>query len=123
MCNYQGSSSCPNTIPAANVTFLRWDHAPLGQYYKLTHAYMQPVLDELNDLLKRFTTLSTVDTDRLYNAVVAALKYSADQSIPQCVKNVYKFQWNVELTELKRLAITSAKGWKDAGKPKVGLFL
>ena len=56
----------------------------------------------------------------MYRDAVAALKYSADLSIPQHVKNFYKFWWNNKLTELKRLAIASTNIWKEAGKPKSG---
>ena len=90
----------------------------MGQYYELTRVCLQPILDELNVMLKCVIMLSTSDIDRLYCAVVAALKYSADPCIPQRAKNFYKFWWNEELVELKRLAIASAKTWKDAGKPK-----
>ena len=120
VCKYPGSIKCPNSEPATNITFLRWDHAPLGQYYELTRVCLQPILDELNDMLKCVIMLSTSDIDRLYCAVVAALKYSAGQCIPQRTKNFYKFWWNEELAELKRLAIASANTWKDAGKPKSG---
>ena len=120
VCNSSGSIKCPNTEPATNITFLRWDHAPLDQYYELTRLSLQPILDDLNNKLKCSVTLNTSDIDRLYCDVVAALKYSADLSIPQRAKNFYKFWWNNELTELKRFAIASANIWKEAGKPKSG---
>ena len=120
VCNSLGSIKCPNTEPATNITFLRWDHAPLDQYYELTRVSLQPILDDLNNKLQCSVTLNTSDIDRLYCDVVAALKYSADLSIPQRAKNFYKFWWNDELAELKRLGIASTNIWKEAGKPKSG---
>ena len=105
---------------SAKVTFLRWDHAPLELYYELTRVQLQPILDEINGLLKYNDLLCTSDIIRLYDSVVAALKYSADQCIPKVAKNFYKFWWNEELSELKRIAIASARIWKDMGKPRQG---
>jgi hypothetical protein len=31
-----------------NVTYFRWDHAPLVNYYEQTRVALQPVLEELN---------------------------------------------------------------------------
>jgi len=96
------------------------NHAPLDQYYELTRVSLQPILDDLNNKLQCSVTLNTSDIDRSYSDVVAALKYSADLSIPQRAKNFYKFWWNDELAELKRLGIASTNIWKEAGKPKSG---
>jgi len=104
----------------ANVTFLRWDHAPVGQYYNLTRITLQPIMDNINTLISQYTTLSTEQIEQLYNAVIIALKHSADNSIPKRTKNFYKFWWNQELTELKEKAITSSKIWKNSKKPKHG---
>lgn len=105
---------------SADMTFLRWDHAPLDRYYELTRVQLQPILDELNILLSSSSLLSVCDIARLYDSVVAALKHSADQCIPKVAKNFYKFWWNEELSELKRMAIASARIWKEAGKPRHG---
>ena len=64
VCKYQGSIKWPNYEPATNITFLRWDHTPLGQYYVPTRVCLQPILDELNDMLKCVIMLSTSDIDR-----------------------------------------------------------
>jgi len=91
VCNLSGSIKCPNTEPATNIAFLKWDHAPFDQYYELTPLYLQAILDNLNKKLKCSVMLNTSDIDGLYRDVVAALKYSADLSIPQSAKNFYKF--------------------------------
>ena len=114
----QFHANAVNSVPnrsSADVTFLRWDHAPLDLYYELTRVQLQPVLDEINDLLKDNNLLCISDITRLYESVVVALKYSADQCIPKVAKNFYKFWWNEELSELKRIAIASARVWKEMG--------
>ena len=77
-------------------------------------------MTDLDELLRNSPTISTEQVERIYNSVVAVLKQCSDQCIPKRVKNFYKFWWNQELNELKQSAVSSAKIWKNAGKPKNG---
>jgi exonuclease III len=105
-----------------NVSFFRWDHAPLNSYYEQTRVALQPVLEELN-ILTNNKSLSMVDTtviDKLYNCVVTSLQLCSNNCIPKCTKQFYKFWWSQELTELKDRAIASHRMWKDSGRPRYG---
>jgi len=56
----------------------------------------------------------------IYNSVVRALTTSANRCIYKTRKNFYKFWCSQELNELKAVAVTSARAWQLAGKPKHG---
>jgi hypothetical protein len=117
------SESMPS--PTADVTHLRWDHAPPGLYYENTRQLCEPLLYRLNDLLNNNDAQSVVNSvDDLYNNLVSILRESANQYIPKHKKNFYKFWWSQELDILKQNAIDSCRAWKEADKPKQGaLFL
>lgn len=107
-----------------DVSYFRWDHAALHLYYEQTRMMLEPILDELNIFAD---SVATVDVFRkhskledIYNSVVAALVTSANMCIPKLKKNFFRFWWNQELSELKAAAVTSARAWQQAGKPKHG---
>ena len=115
--NVQGSS--------ADMTYLRWDHAPLDLYYQYTYQLLQPVLEELNDVVDN---LAVCDSEliinrinRVYDRVVESLRDCANMLIPKRRKNFYKFWWNQELDALKQKAQISCRAWKNAGKPRHGI--
>ena len=45
-------------------------------------------MDKINTLISQYTTLSTEQIEQLYNAVIIALKHSADNCIPKRTKNL-----------------------------------
>jgi len=108
------------------VSYFHWDHALLCQYYEQTRVLLEPIFAELVALDHFIVDLKTsVLHDKLetiYNSVVMALTTSADTCIPKIRKNFYKFWWSQELNELKAAAVTSARAWQQAGKPKYGLI-
>ena len=54
--NVQGSS--------ADMTYLRWDDAPLDLYYQYTYRLLQPVLEDLNDVVDN---LAVCDSELIIN--------------------------------------------------------
>lgn len=107
-----------------DVTHLRWDHAPLEQYYELTRQMLQPLYENLCLLISSADKLSDDDVcqgvDHIYHSVVDALRECANSSVPKHTKRFYKFWWSQELDILKESAIASAMAWKAAAKPKHG---
>jgi hypothetical protein len=79
----------------ADIQHFRWDHAPLDKYYEQTRLLLQPVLDDLNNLVDssvRLDNKSIADgADCIYNNAVDALRSSANLFIPKHRKNSYKF--------------------------------
>jgi exonuclease III len=118
ICDYSKLSS------SGDISYFRWDHAPVDLYYEHTRVSLQPVLDELDLIIDNISTLSrsgVIDAvDRLYNDVVCALQSSSSLFIPKRKKNFYKFWWSQELDSLKESAILSCRIWKDACKPRQG---
>jgi len=107
-----------------DIEHLRWDHAPLDQYYEQTRLLLEPVLGELIDLESNLSSLdrsAIIDAvDNLYNDLVDGLHFSANVFIPKHKKNFFKFWWSQELDEFKAKAISSCRLWKESGKPKTG---
>ena len=125
VCSVDVSQALPEFMPTDFVSHLRWDHAPLHDYYELTRVGLEPILAELNALCDNLPT-SDVDIgfvaclDVLYKRVVSVLQQSSKACIPKRKQNFYKFWWNQELDELKSKAMASCRIWKDAGKPRNG---
>jgi Reverse transcriptase (RNA-dependent DNA polymerase)/Endonuclease/Exonuclease/phosphatase family len=107
-----------------DVTYLRWDHAPLDLYYEHTRQLLEPVLVSLDNLIERTYALrdeqTFVEIDQVYNIIVDSLCSSAKLCIPKHTKNYFKFWWCQELDLLKENAIASCRAWKDASRPKHG---
>ena len=121
VCKYKtNGTQFKYSASSKNVSFLRWDHAPLGLYYEQTRIELQPVFDDLVKLLNANGQLSSIELDIFYNKVVTTLLQCSDSYIPRQKKNFYKFWWSVELDELKEKAIDSATLWKNFGKPHSG---
>ena len=107
-----------------DTSYLRWDHAPLPQYYEQTRVLLEPILADLS-AFDHSTVVSELSVEHhrleiIYNSVVRALITSANRCIPKTRKNFYKFWWSQELNELKATTVTSARAWQQAGKPKHG---
>ena len=115
--SFNGRSAVHSTPYTDDVRYLRWDHAPLEQYYECTRAILQSVLDELNTST---TVLTPGIADAVYDKIVSALRWSADATIPKHRKGFYKFWWTVELNELKAKAVASCRFWGDSGQPRHG---
>lgn len=117
-CNLRASSN-------NNVSQLRWDHADLISYYHYTGVQLQPILDELNNVVDLWNANSEcceyiASVDKLYNDIVNVLRLCARSFVPERRKNFYKFWWNEELKILKEESINSNRLWKSAGKPRRG---
>ena len=123
-CGNVGANPPKLTSQFDDVSYFRWDHAPLSQYYEQTRVLLEPIFAELSTF-DHLVADSETDAlhDKLeitYNSVVTALTTSANLCIPKTRKNFYKFWWSQELNELKAAAVTSARVWQQAGKPKHG---
>lgn len=108
----------------SDVKYFRWDHAPLHLYYEQTRLLLEPLLAEVTACETSFTDMShsaiKVEIERMYNSFVRILGDCSVATVPRCKKNFLKFWWSQELRHLKYAAVTSARIWKDAGKPRVG---
>jgi len=112
--------------PANDVTYLRWDHSPLDQYYEFTRTKLQPVLDDLEvlansidcDIINDDCIIEAIDS--IHTIVVDTSLQGSDRCIMKAKKNFLKFWWSQELDELKEKAITSCRLWKEAGRPRNG---
>ena len=75
----RGSCSQPRT------EHLRWDHAPIDNYYAQTHLLLQPLLDDVNALIDSSAWMDcqsiTDCADHIYDGVVDALRLSAHMFI------------------------------------------
>ena len=58
--------------------------------------------------------------DRIYDDIVNTIVLGANQFVPHCRKNSFKFWWDEEMDLLKEVSIESNLIWKAAGKPKHG---
>jgi Reverse transcriptase (RNA-dependent DNA polymerase) len=113
------------TVKAAHIQQLRWDHADLISYYMCTGQLLEPILRKIDDA----SCIFGVDTpladcrshiDRIYNEVVDSLLSSANQFVPHYRKKFLKFWWDEEMDLLKDASIESNGIWKAAGKPRYG---
>jgi len=106
------------------VSQLRWDQANIELYYNLTGTYLQDLLHDLNVYLSADSGSSLCDSaaviNDIYDRLVDALNYCANQSVPVRRKNFYKFWWSQELDHLKDEAIKSHRIWQAAGRPRSG---
>jgi hypothetical protein len=113
-----------NSRPPDDVTYLRWDHSPLNQYNEYTRMKLQPVLADMDLLVKNIDTMSTdcvkEAIDCVYASVVDTLLFGSEWFIMKVKKDFLKFWWCQELDDLKEKAILSCRLWKDAGKPRNG---
>ena len=112
--------------PTADVTHLRWDHAPLDLYYEHTRQLLQSVQFRLDSLIDRSATMDRDAligiVDDIYHVVVDILRRSANSLVPSLKKSFYKYWWCQELDLLKDKAIVSCRKWKEAGKPRSGPY-
>jgi len=130
ICTYFDNPRKPMSIPLSNSSNLsstlrlRWDHAPTNKYYAQTYLSLQPLLDEVNDLVDRSDEMDcqtvTNRADYIYERVVNVLRVSAHKLIPRRKGNFYKFWWSTELDILKDKAIESCRIWKNVGQPRFG---
>jgi len=72
-----------------------WDHAPLHLFYEHTLLQFQPVLEELDWLLRNLCSIDdvtvTLTINQIYEKVVAKLRESANLFIPKHKTNFCKF--------------------------------
>ena len=75
-----------------DVSYFRWDRAPLHLYYEQTRVLLEPVLADLNRLCISPSNMTNVsnEIDVLYKRVVTALSSSADIHVPKVKKNFFK---------------------------------
>ena len=99
---------------------MRWDKADVNSYYYYTGQYLEPYLQQVDEVLKLSGTIPLEAIDNLYNGIVSVLTSGAKQFVPTCRRNFYKFWWDQGLDTLKDAAINSDKIWKAAGKPCQG---
>ena len=107
MCVFSfGSTRCENDVinpskvkPLSDdVSYFRWNHAQLCQYYEQTRVLLEPIYTELgvcDHLTDDYDVGSLHDRiEKLYNSVVEAFNISADLYIPRTRRNFYKFWWS-----------------------------
>jgi len=122
-CVVPATSECISTKSAADTALpvhFRWDHADLIGYYRFTGLYLQPLLDNLRNVVNQFSNHQVIDVgptiDMLYDDIVNILATAAEQFVPQRSKTFYKFWWDEEMDILKQNSIDSNKIWKNAGE-------
>lgn len=122
VCLYDNAPRDSLSSPGDDVSYFRWDHAPLDLYYEQTRLFLQPIFEKLCHCLEDASADAEriAAVDELYNRTVAALQECANLVIPKHKKGFYKFWWSQELDELKDKATASCRLWKDAGKPRHG---
>jgi len=80
-----------NTITAPPIQLqLRWDRADLISYYQFTGLHIAP--KQLGLQLPDCTLL----IDNIYTSIVNVLTNGANQFVPHCPKNFFKFWWDEE---------------------------
>lgn len=104
---------------------LRWDRADLISYYQLTGEQLKPILASIEALCGRYEFSDkpkncTAFVDHVYGSIVDIMVMCANQFVPHCRRNFFKFWWDEEMDLLKEASIESDRIWKDAGKPKQG---
>jgi hypothetical protein len=104
---------------------LRWDRADLISYCQYTGEQLKPILASIDALHSNYEhserlTSCTAEIDRIYDDIVTIMVGCANQFVPHCRKNFFKFWWDEEMDLLKEASIESNRIWKDAGKPKQG---
>jgi len=114
-----------NTITAPPIQLqLRWDRADLISYYQFTGLHLAPILTSIDSYLACYEQLQLPDCtlliDNIYTSIVNVLTNGANQFVPHCPKNFFKFWWDEELDLLKDASVDSNRVWKAAGKPKSG---
>jgi Reverse transcriptase (RNA-dependent DNA polymerase) len=120
-----GNTSTTNKHKSHEQVQLRWDHADLASYYRFTGEHLEPVSRYLNELSRNYDkNIYQFDfkyvIDQVYDDIVNTLVIGANQFVPQCRKNFFKFWWDEEMNLLKEASIESNVIWKAAGKPKYG---
>ena len=77
----------------SEVTHLRWDHARTDLYYEHSRVLLQPVLDDLDNIIERFNERHLVFShiDHVYKRVVDSFVNCAEVLIPKKQHNFYKF--------------------------------
>ncbi len=115
-----GASSDEAVFNARTVHY-RWDHADLPSFYNFTGYWLQPILNEINEVTYKFFNGDPVDfcsvIDTLYCNLVSVLNVAADYFVPQHKKDFFKFWWDEDLKLIKEESIESNLLWKNAGKP------
>jgi Reverse transcriptase (RNA-dependent DNA polymerase) len=114
--NENGSNVPSSKLPA----YYRWDRADLLSYYTYTGQWLQPVLENIENIEKLDCDDIIALIDSSYNDTVSVLIYAANTYVPQHKKSFYKFWWDEELDLMKDESIESNKLWKAAGKPRSG---
>jgi hypothetical protein len=83
--------------PADDVTYLRWDHSPLDQYYEYTRVKLQPVLVDIEMLDKsiecgkfRIDYITEV-IDSIYSVVIDTLRQGSERYVMKARKNCLNF--------------------------------
>jgi hypothetical protein len=93
LCELDAFVNSNEVLNDVNVSYFRWDHAPLINYYEQTRVALQPVLEELN-ILTTNRALSMVETtviDKLYNCVVTSLQLCSNNCILNAKSNFTSF--------------------------------
>jgi exonuclease III len=105
-----------------DVTQLRWDHADVVSYYDYTRINLQPVSDDVDNLLHNIDVSCDVrlNIDLIYAKLVNVLRDAAKLFVPSKNKSFFKFWWDESLDLLKQESIDTARVWKAAAKPRSG---
>jgi hypothetical protein len=108
----------------STVLPLRWDHSDLSSYYQFTGLHLQPILEQLDDIILQCEVGTIVNLSSSVNAVhdniINVLNTAATKYVPRRPKNYYKYWWDEEMDNLKQASIESNQVWKAAGKPRDG---
>jgi len=106
-----------NTITAPPIQLqLRWDCADVISYYQFTGLQLAPILTSIDSYLACYEQLQLPDCTLLiyniYTSVVNVLTNGANQFVPHCPKNFFKFWWDEELDLRKDASVDSNRVWK-----------
>ena len=77
----------------SEVTHLRWDHARTDLNYEHSRVLLQPVLDDLDNIIEHFNERHSLIShiDHVYKRVFDSLVNWAKMFIPRKQHNFYKF--------------------------------
>ena len=81
-----------NELQSANCTQLRWDRANVTEYYNLTRVNLEPILCELDHIVRCFDNQLDFDVnpdiDRLHDSIVHILNEAFNIFVPKVRKKI-----------------------------------
>ena len=126
--------------PTRDSYRLRWDHAPLPDYYALSYERLIPVLRDIEPFYDHCFNIVNDDSNTfdlsaaqlkgtatkfielVYQKLTNILADTAERIIPKTGPATLKEWWNEELKDLKKMAMEPHKQWISAGKPRQGVI-